>query len=129
LSGRAPTDAEVGALTEFLCSLTPPPAAKARQPGDPAITRGREVFARECIVCHTPPLYTSTGRYDVGLTDEVGNRRFNPPSLRGVSRRDGFLHDARAHSLADLFRRHHHPPGSNLTDQEIADLVAFLETL
>ena len=30
---------------------------------------------------HAPPEYTSPERFDVGLTDEVGNRRFNPPSL------------------------------------------------
>jgi hypothetical protein len=39
------------------------------------------------------------------------------------------LHDARADSLEDLFRRRHHPPGVTLTDREIADLTAFLKTL
>jgi cytochrome c peroxidase len=130
LNGKAPTNAEIEALTAFLRSLPPPPpAAEAPRSSDVEIARGREVFARECTTCHSPPHYTSTVRYDVELTDEVGNRRFNPPSLRGVGQRDRLLHDARADSLGDLFRRHHHPPGASLTDRETTDLIAFLMTL
>jgi hypothetical protein len=63
------------------------------------------------------------------LADEVGNRQFNPPSLRGVGQRERLLHDARADSLDDLFRHHHHPPGAHLTERDITDLIAFLRTL
>jgi cytochrome c peroxidase len=130
LHGAAPTDADVAALTAFLRSLSPPPsAAQTRRPNGATIARGREIFGRECTACHPPPHYTSRGRYDVGLTDEVGNRRFNPPSLRGIGQRERLLHDARAGSLDDLFRHHHHPPGAALTDQDITDLIAFLRTL
>jgi YVTN family beta-propeller protein len=130
LNGRAPTGAEIDALTAFLRALPPPPpAAGARRSRGPEITRGRDVFDRECATCHSPPNYTSASRYDVGLTDEVGNRRFNPPSLRGVGRSERLLHDARADSLEDLFRRRHHPPGVTLADREITDLIAFLMTL
>jgi YVTN family beta-propeller protein len=130
LHGAAPTDADVGALTAFLRSLPPPPStAPAHRPGNASVARGRAVFDRECAACHRPPHYTSAGRYDVGLTDEVGNRRFNPPSLRGVGQRERLLHDARAESLDDLFRRHHHPPDATLTVREIADLIGFLRTL
>ena len=95
-----------------------------------AALRGREVFlARKCAACHAPPEYTSPERFDVGLSDEVGNRRFNPPSLRGVSRREPLLHDGRASTLEDLFRRDRHPRDSVLSTQEIGDLVAFLRTL
>ena len=65
----------------------------------------------------------------MGLSDEVGNREFNPPSLRGVSRRDALLHDGRAHSLEEVFQKERHPRGLVLKSQEIADLVAFLKTL
>ena len=75
------------------------------------------------------PTYTSAGRYDVGLADEVGNRKFNPPSLRGVGRRDRFLHDGRASSLEEVFRDHAPPPGAVLSPRETADLIAFLKTL
>ena len=59
----------------------------------------------------------------------MGNHEFNPPSLRGVSRRDTLLHDGRADSLEDVFQKERHPRGLELTRQEIADLVAFLKTL
>jgi hypothetical protein len=75
------------------------------------------------------PDYTSRGRYDIGLKDEVGNREFNPPSLRGLSGRDALLHDGRARSLEDLFRQEKHPRGTALSPREISDLVAFLKTL
>jgi hypothetical protein len=65
----------------------------------------------------------------VGLTDEVGNHVFNPPSLRGVSQRDCLLHDGRAHALEDVFRKERHPRGLELTSQEIFDLVLFLKSL
>ena len=67
--------------------------------------------------------------YDVGLTDAVGAHAFNPPSLRGVSRRSSFLHDASVRALPDVFQRVHHPDGTALTAAEVADLVAFLESL
>ena len=47
----------------------------------------------------------------MGLKDEVGHHEFNPPSLRGVSNRDSFLHDGRAGSLEDVFVKEKHPRG------------------
>ena len=94
------------------------------------VGRGQAVFRdRGCADCHAGPAYTSAGPYDVGLSDEVGNRKFNPPSLRGVGRRDRFLHDGRASSLEEVFRDHAHPSGAVLSPQETDDLIAFLKTL
>ena len=77
---------------------------------------GRRVFEqRKCAACHVAPEYTSSGRYDVGLKDEVGHHEFNPPSLRGVSNRDSFLHDGRAGSLEDVFLKEKHPRGLALS--------------
>ena len=53
--------------------------------------------------CHAPPTFTAEGRYDVGLDDAVGNRRFNPPLLQGVGLREPYLHDGRAATLEDVF--------------------------
>jgi len=44
----------------------------------------------------------------IGLIDETGNTRFNPPSLRGVHQRGRLLHDGRAESLRALFEDHQH---------------------
>ena len=96
-------------------------------PPSPAASRSSE--SRKCASCHEPPEYTTPQMVDVGLADEVGNREFNPPSLRAVSRRDAFLHDGRADSLREVFAREHHPRGLELSPREIDDLVAFLGTL
>jgi YVTN family beta-propeller protein len=124
-------DSQVADLTAFLASLSPPPPMTVIGAIDAtAVARGRDVFhARKCASCHAPPEFTSPERYDVGLSDEVGNREFNPPSLRGVSLRDALLHDGRAHSLAEVFAKEQHPRGLALSAAEIHDLVAFLETL
>src|SRR4029077_3572348 len=132
MHGPKPTDEQVADLAAYLNLLTPPtPTQVDIDPIDAtAVSRGREVFSiRKCASCHAPPEYTSPNHFDVGLTDEVGNREFNPPSLLGVSRRDALLHDGRAHSLDEVFLQERHPRGLALNFQEIADLVAFLKTL
>jgi len=115
----------------YLRSLEPPPGGPPEgRDAEEGVGRGRAVFRdRGCAECHVGPAYTSAGQYDVGLSDEVGNRKFNPPSLRGVGRRDRFLHDGRASSLEEVFRDHAHPSGAVLSPHEVADLIAFLKTL
>jgi YVTN family beta-propeller protein len=132
MHGAKPTDEQIKDLTAYLSSLpVPPPELTSNGPSDlPVVARGRQVFeSRKCMSCHVPPEYTSPGVYDVGLSDEVGNREFNPPSLRGVGRRETLLHDGRAHALEEVFQKERHPRRLVLTPAEIADLVAFLRTL
>jgi DNA-binding beta-propeller fold protein YncE len=123
---------DVEDLTSFLAILPPPPPFEpAEGAADQArIDRGRRVFdERGCNHCHVGPLtYTSWETFDVGLADEKGQRKFNPPSLRGVGHGTRFLHDNRAKSLDGVFRRHHHKIGA-ATDAEIDDLVRFLRSL
>ena len=134
MQGTKPTDDQVADLTAYLNSLalpardvfkdTPPSASSA------SVDRGSTIFNRsKCASCHIPPELTSPGRFDVGLVDEVGNREFNPPSLRGLRDRDAFLHDGRTHAIEEVFQRERHPRGLTLSAPEIADLVAFLKTL
>jgi YVTN family beta-propeller protein len=123
---------EVSALVAYLETLPPPPPLDvARGVVDPeAVTRGQAVFARhDCARCHMPPTYTSPAVYDVGLTDSQGARQFNPPSLRGVSQRDRWLHDSRAQTLEEVFLLHGHPGDTAYSAEEVRDLVAFLRTL
>jgi YVTN family beta-propeller protein len=132
MHGPKPTDEQVADLAAYLKRLAPPTSAQVDiDPIDvSSISRGREIFSiRKCATCHVPLEYTSPDHIDVGLTDEVGNREFNPPSLRGVSRRDALLHDGRAHTLEEVFVKERHPRGLALNPQETADLVAFLKTL
>jgi YVTN family beta-propeller protein len=132
MHGTKLPEAQIAELLAYLASLAPPPlrATRAGQSDTAAAIRGLAVFEeRKCAACHHAPEYTSPGRYDVGLSDEVGNHEFNPPSLRGASNRDSFLHDGRSRSLEDVFRQAKHPRGLSLSAQEITDLVSFLKTL
>jgi YVTN family beta-propeller protein len=131
MHGTKPTDAQVADLTAYLGTLAPPsPGAWETGTTDEAVARGREVFrSKNCASCHEPPEYTTPGKYDVGLVDEVGNREFNPPSLRAISRRDAFFHDGRVRSLREVFAREHHPRGLEISPREVDDLVAFLGTI
>lgn len=129
MRGSEPAKDDVAALTAYLRTLEPPrPVTASLDPA--AINRGREVFVSQgCADCHTPPRYTSKGRYDVGLADEAGNTKFNPPSLLGVGVREPLLHDGRARRLEDVFLEHGHPGGAEMSRDEVADLAAFLRSL
>lgn len=126
MQGQDPSQDQVADLVAYLRTLGP---LSPRPPAEPAAARGRAVFQRECATCHAPPSYTSSRTYDVGIADEAGNRRFNPPSLRGVWLRTPLLHDGRARSLEDVLGKLGHPLGAELTGEELADLVAFLKSL
>ena len=129
MRGDEPSDEQVEALTAYLKSLAPPKSS-APAGESAAVERGRTLFRAEgCADCHAPPHYTSPGRYDVGLVDEVGNRKFNPPSLVGVGRRESLFHDGRAGTLEDVFLKHRHPRDTELTPGQVADLTAFLKSL
>ncbi|MEX0715721.1 MAG: cytochrome c peroxidase [Planctomycetaceae bacterium] len=125
-------DDDVTALVAYLKTLESPPGiAVARGAVDrAAAARGRAVFeSHGCAACHAPPHYTSEAVHDVGLSDDDGHAEFNPPSLRGVSQRDSFFHDNRAATLRAVFEEHRHPNGTRIAKKELADLLAFLESL
>ncbi len=126
------TDQQIDALVAFMNSLpTPPSLPEARGTADPdAIRRGQALFAaNQCNRCHAPPSYTSPSTYVVGLVDELGNSKFNPPSLRGVGQRGPYFHDNRASSLNQVFRKFRHQLDEPLSDDQMKDLIAFLKSL
>lgn len=120
-------------LAAYLRTLNPPPSLNQAR-GD-AIDRkrlalGESVFKEQrCDKCHQPPTYTSGKVYDVGLSDEKGRHRFNPPSLRGISQRDAFFHDNRASSLKEVLVDHEHPYGKEIPSKEFDQLLGFLKSL
>ena len=132
--GKRSTLQKVNDITAFLQTLPPPPPLKPAL-DDPAdkvqLTRGEALFERlGCVDCHVPALgFTSDATYDVGLRDEQGMTKFNPPSLRGVSQGYSFFHDGRATKLEDVFVTHRHPYGEVLPDDDLADLLRFLSSL
>jgi cytochrome c peroxidase len=132
LFGPPPTRDETTAMLAFLETLVPPPRQAS---DDPAVRRGKTLFFDKltCSRCHRGDYYTSSGVYDVKL-ESPGSpyKLWNPPSLLGVYDRGPFLHDGRANSLDDLLLHHHTSEmfgGPKLSDNERADLIAFLRSL
>lgn len=134
LHGSGATFQHATDLVAYLHSLPPPPPV-AREPVDAVdaerMRRGARVFeSRQCGLCHIPPLvFTSHESYDVGLSDERGLRKFNPPSLRGASQLPRLLHDNRAASLKEVFTKHAHPNDATYSAEEVEALVRYLEAI
>ncbi len=105
------------------------PAPIAPSPADAAAAaRGGMLFAMlGCPACHGGPLFTTNAIVDVGT-----GGMFKVPSLVGVGSRPPYMHDGCAATLADRFGPcggTAHGNTSGLTSYQIADLVAYLETL
>lgn len=136
MQGPEPTEDEVVELVAYLKTLEGDRGARP-SPDPVAVERGREVFVGEvanCASCHIEPSYTDGEIHDVGLGSEYDNfEGYNTPTLLGIANRVGYLHHGRARSLDELLRDLHSPAKVSgtreLTDQERADLIAFLETL
>ena len=125
---------EINDVVSFLHTLNPPPSVDAGEWTEDDLTQieqGRRLFASlDCQRCHVPPLtYTLDMTFDVGLEDEAGLGRFNPPSLRGVGQRKSFFHDGRAKSLEDVFLEYGHQLQEQLPKADLQSLLAFLRSL
>lgn len=71
---------------------------------------------------------TDTGRGNVsGLWTDLG--RFKTPTLRGLAARAPYFHNGIAATLEDVVRHYETHLGFVFSDQERADLVAFLKAL
>lgn len=118
--------------------------------------RGLDLFMGKagCVNCHNGPSLTDNNFHNVGIVNDpavdrgraefTGNPedtdKFKTPGLRGVSYTAPYMHDGSLKTLeevVDFFNNGggEHPKKSpllkplNLTEQEKADLVAFLEAL
>jgi cytochrome c peroxidase len=135
MRGDSPTEAQVQAIAAYLMTLTPPPsitAARNDPPVDPnsLIPRGQQVFTQlGCADCHVPPLYTSSSTYDVGLVDGDDQRKFNPPSLRGLVHQSRLLHDGSATTLKAALQIHPYGEPTELPEDAWSALEAFLHSL
>lgn len=122
-------------IAAYVRSLPPPPSLHAARGGNHHVQDpkhpGRQLFRQlGCNECHRGRWLTQPASFDVGFEDQNGMRQFNPPSLRGVSQRQGALfHDARATSIRDVLETHQHQLPRQLDSQELQMLVEYLESL
>jgi YVTN family beta-propeller protein len=101
--------------------------------------RGKAIFESPetgCASCHPVPLYTDLQQHDVGTADGPGEW-FGPlidtPTLRFLYDSLPYLHDGSAPTLYDVLTTTNpddaHGVTSHLTEQELDDLIAFLNAL
>jgi cytochrome c peroxidase len=101
-------------------------------PADPAaVARGQALFEDAahvgCTTCHAGAELTDNATVDVGT-----GGLFQVPRLIGVGWRAPFMHDGCAQTLTDRFGScggTQHGTTAQLTAAQIADLVAYLNTL
>jgi DNA-binding beta-propeller fold protein YncE/mono/diheme cytochrome c family protein len=136
MQGPKPTDEDVRELLAYFSTLEPAPNSRRAPDGSfsEAAQRGQKIFASadaNCAACHSGPYFTDGQIHDVGLGSAYDKYEgYNTPSLLGIANRVGYLHHGRAKSLDELLSDLHSPAKVSgtreLTDQERADLVAYL---
>lgn len=138
--------ADLDALAAYTNSHHVPLSPHAKQGLSPAAKRGRELFFSKqtrCASCHTGPFFTDSSpshpgrRHNVGtgLDDpsELMGPEYDTPMLLGVYRTAPYLHHGKAKTLRDVLtkwnREDQHGVTSQLSEQELDDLVEFLRAL
>jgi mono/diheme cytochrome c family protein len=130
MGGATPNEAQITALADWMQSLPARPA-RVTVAAD-AAARGEALFndpAIGCASCHSGPAFTNNQTMDVGT-----GKAFQVPSLIGIGDRAPFMHTGCAETLHDRFDPacgggDAHGSTSKLSQAQIDDLVAYLETL
>lgn len=127
---------DLDCLALFIDSLAVPARTHALTPAE---LRGKALFesaGTDCTTCHPAPLYTDLQVHDVGTANGEGEW-FGPlidtPTLRWLYDSAPYLHDGSAATLHEVLTTKNmndeHGVTSQLSQQEMADLVAFLLAL
>jgi cytochrome c peroxidase len=105
---------------------------------------GYEIFEKKCVSCHTPPLFSNYNYENTAITRDphlkdngrarfTGNSadslKFKVPSLRNVALSFPYGHDGRFYSLLDVLMHYRTSGQIPLSNFEIGQLTAFLNTL
>jgi mono/diheme cytochrome c family protein len=129
MAGPVIDEQQLSAVRRWITRIRVPSTVTA----DPAIERGRAVFAREdlrCAQCHSGESY-SDGRAHALESSSV--TRWMTPSLVGLSLRPPYLHDGCATTIEGIFLRcdsgDEHRRVRALRADERSDLVSFLQSL
>lgn len=129
-------EADSKAIDKYLSSLRPveSPHLENGELSD-AAQRGMVIFEQaKCSACHSGEFYTDMKRHDVGSgLNEYKGFKFDTPTLREVWRTAPYLYDGRAKTIFDMFKYHNaenrHGDTQSLTDEDLQDLQAYVESL
>lgn len=136
---RQPDEEMLTTVPAYLRSLEALPSPHLREDGTltAAASRGKAIFesdATACLRCHPGPLYTDLKLHDVGTVGELDRAsRFDTPTLIELYRTGPYLHDGSAATLREVLvdrnREDKHGHTSQLSRQQIDDLIAYLLSL
>jgi YVTN family beta-propeller protein len=93
-----------------------------------AAVRGKVFFDARCATCHSGSYLTDQELHDVDTGTDIEAGPFDTPSLLEAWRTAPYLHDGRAQTLRDVVEVFHGRT-SDLTDEEIDDLVEYVNSL
>lgn len=123
---------DLDAIVAYLREVPAPPPRPADDPV--AATRGEALFEARCASCH-PSGGSDNLAHTIAAPSEDDAARIAQvftPTLQAVRARPPYLHDGRAATLRDVLttadpRARH--GAADLSDPDLDDLVAYLETL
>jgi mono/diheme cytochrome c family protein len=129
MSGLRQSPRRIRLMARFIDDLPAFPASPAVDPD--ASDRGQALFTDAkvgCADCHAGPQLTSKENKDIGRGELL-----QVPSLVGIAGRAPYMHDGCAATLRDRFDPacggDKHGDVSGLSEAQLADLIAYLETL
>jgi cytochrome c553 len=131
MAGAPLDDGQMSALQNWVEGIPAPAAPSWIDPS--AAQRGQAIFERSdtgCTNCHSGAKFTNNLTVDIGT-----GGAFQVPPLLGVSWRFPFLHNGCAATLADRFTfdagcdTAAHGTTSQLSPQNLSDLIAYLESI
>jgi YVTN family beta-propeller protein len=134
----SPKEEVASAIDEYVKNLQPLPSPfLVHNRSSRAAERGRKLFVSArlgCAQCHRPPLFTDQQPHPVetGKFDQATDQ-FYTPALVELWRTAPYLHDGSAGTLRELLLKHRPAmsgrPAPELSETELDDVVAFLQTL
>jgi len=138
-----PTGERVAALSAYLRSLNPPVSSFDLGTMSSAALRGQRLFQGKagCMSCHFGPLLTDNKLHNTLVPQAAGANdpgaanpphSFNTPQLRDVADSAPYMHNGAFTTLRQVVEFYDKTASTaplNLTDQEMNDLVAYLDAL
>ena len=134
--------AKLAALHFYQLAIPAPRSLEADNAFNFPAQRGKVIFSgkAQCAACHVPPLFTEPGynmhsAAEMGIDDFQAKRSptglYRTAPLAGLFSRQkgGYFHDGRFATLSDVVNHYDSFRGLGLSDDEKADLVAYLRTL
>jgi len=124
------------AIDAYLQSLQPVPSPRlVNGEFTRAAKRGKKVFSEAgCASCHSGKNFSDLEKYDVGTGEgREKDTQFDTPSLNEAWRNAPYLYDGRALTLEEVLttfnKNDKHGETSQLTNEKVADLVEYLESI